>query len=95
MQSAVQLHPPTSFGDLLKQARGSNIHTPAYSRAESIQEATLDGQVEVTGEKSERIVPKPVRPEDVQREGRKFKVREEYVFALFLDSELPCGMLSH
>lgn len=78
MQSAIQLHPPTSFGDLLKQAKGSKENTPSQSRRESVRD---DGGVDrhVVEAVEKREVRKPVRPEDVERERKRVKAREEYV----------------
>jgi hypothetical protein len=36
VQSAIQLQPPASFGDLLKQARGSKDTSPSQSRKGSV-----------------------------------------------------------
>lgn len=79
MQSAIQLHPPTSFGDLLKQAKGIDSSTPGHSRKGSVKEPNgrVDGQPELPVEKRE--VRKPVRPEDVEKERKRVKIREQYV----------------
>ncbi|KAF2682666.1 hypothetical protein K458DRAFT_341384 [Lentithecium fluviatile CBS 122367] len=83
VQSAIPLHPPTSFGDLLRQARvkGSSSTTPSDSRRGSVQDAKLDEQTEAVIERRDRVKQreerKPVRPADVDQERRKAKAREE------------------
>lgn len=77
VQSAIQLHPPTSFGDLLKQAKGSRATSasPAHSRRESVKSATLDAQAEVLETREARA--KPVGPEDIECERKRVKAREQ------------------
>lgn len=74
IQSAIQLHPPSSFGDLLKQSTRSSTQSPSQStvgsRAGSI--LRVDGSVE-SGVPTALAV---VRPEDVTRERARAKVRE-------------------
>jgi hypothetical protein len=82
VQSAIQLQPPTSFGDLLKQARGrgSQDTTPSHSRKGSIAPGT-DGNSESRegGDVGITIPPrKPLRPEDVERERKRVEARERY-----------------
>jgi hypothetical protein len=72
VQSAVQLHPPTSFGDLLKQVSRSKDNSPDRSRRESVANADQEENGEVLSPP-----PKPVRPEDVTRERARAKAREE------------------
>jgi hypothetical protein len=78
VQSAIQLQPPTSFGDLLKQARGSKDTTPSHSRKGSVAQGA-DGSVE---EKESRdagvaIPPrKPLRLKDVELERKRVEARE-------------------
>jgi hypothetical protein len=82
VQSAIPLHPPTSFGDLLRQARvkGSNSTTPSESRRGSVQDPTADGTPEDAIERDrQRESRKSVRPADVEKERRRAKAREEYV----------------
>ncbi|KAF2636099.1 hypothetical protein P280DRAFT_473247 [Massarina eburnea CBS 473.64] len=78
VQSAIQLHPPTSFGDLLNKARGSGTSTPGHSNSRSRRESVqIDAQTE--GAKTPREEPevrRPVRPEDVEVERRRVKTRE-------------------
>jgi hypothetical protein len=81
VQSAIQLQPPTSFGDLLKQARGSKDTSPSHSRKGSIAPGT-DGNVE--GKESRHvgvtITPRrPLRPEDVELERKRVAARERYL----------------
>ncbi|KAF2831412.1 hypothetical protein CC86DRAFT_366778 [Ophiobolus disseminans] len=77
VQSAIQL-PPTSFGDLLKQARGSKDTTPSHSRKGSVAPG-VDGNAESkeSNEVGITIPPRrPLRPEDVEL-GRKRVVARE------------------
>ncbi|KAF2662727.1 hypothetical protein K491DRAFT_685898 [Lophiostoma macrostomum CBS 122681] len=69
VQSAVQLHPPTSFGDLLKQASRSKETSPSHSRRESVVKGNKDEEVNAAP-------PKPVRPVEVERERARVKLRE-------------------
>ncbi|KAF2187741.1 hypothetical protein K469DRAFT_568939 [Zopfia rhizophila CBS 207.26] len=72
VQSAIQLHPPTSFGDLLKQSSRSSHQTPAPSAPES-----RCGSVKPELDDIFNVPPlKPVRPEDVAKERKKVKARE-------------------
>jgi hypothetical protein len=82
VQSAVQLHAPTSFGDLLKQASRSKDTSPSHSRRESVAVTSTENNGEV---RRTEPAEKPVRPEDVERKRAKVKAREEYVnlFHLF------------
>jgi hypothetical protein len=78
VQSAIQLQPPTSFGDLLKQARGSKDTSPSHSRKGSIAPGT-DGNAE--GKESRdvgiTITPRrPLRPADVELERKRVEARE-------------------
>lgn len=78
VQSAIQ--PPTSFGDLLKQARGSKDTSPSHSRKGSIAPGTTEGAGSAkdgVGDVGVAIPPRrPLRPEDVEREGLRVGVRE-------------------
>ncbi|KAF2869290.1 hypothetical protein BDV95DRAFT_596320 [Massariosphaeria phaeospora] len=71
VQSAIQLHPPTSFGDLLKQASRSKDNSPSHSRRESNANVGPDKE---TSRKPVSV--KPVRPEDVSREREIVKASE-------------------
>jgi hypothetical protein len=78
VQSAIQLQPPTSFGDLLKQARGSKDTSPSHSRKGSIAPGG-DGNVEgkETRHVGIAITPRrPLRPEDVELERKRVEARE-------------------
>lgn len=80
VQSAIQLQPPASFGDLLKQARGSKDTTPSHSRKGSVVQGT-DGIVESkeSGNVGITIPPRrPLRPEDVELERKRVEARERY-----------------
>ncbi|ORY04028.1 hypothetical protein BCR34DRAFT_605026 [Clohesyomyces aquaticus] len=66
VQSAVQLHPPTSFGDLLKQASRSSHHSPAHSIPESRPVITVRPDVNPDPQTS-------VRPADVTKERERVK----------------------
>ncbi|KAH9879332.1 hypothetical protein J1614_002771 [Plenodomus biglobosus] len=76
VQSAIQ--PPTSFGDLLRQARGSKESSPSHSRKGSI----APGQDQIRNSKDDGaggiFIPpkKPLRPEDVEKEGLRVQARE-------------------
>jgi hypothetical protein len=71
----VQLHPPTSFGDLLRQASKSEKNTPDQSRRESVVKGQVnDVDADLLAAASE---PRPVRPEDVTRGRALHKAREE------------------
>lgn len=89
MQSAIPLQPPTSFGNLLKQAKESISSSPSDSRRESV--AVADGSPDADSHAGGGLeVPplrKPARPEDVRREERRTKVRKQYVF---LQTRSPC-----
>ncbi|EAT88044.2 hypothetical protein SNOG_04284 [Parastagonospora nodorum SN15] len=78
VQSAIQLQPPTSFGDLLKQARGSKDTSPSHSRKGSIAPGT-DGNVESKESRDVGVtIPprRPLRPEDVELERKRVEARE-------------------
>ncbi|KAF2791550.1 hypothetical protein K505DRAFT_280472 [Melanomma pulvis-pyrius CBS 109.77] len=75
VQSAVQSHAPTSFGDLLKQASRSTHNSPSHSRRESVAITTIpEHSSEVHNTAPAR---KTVRPDDVLRERARVKVRED------------------
>jgi hypothetical protein len=79
VQSALQ--PPTSFGDLLKQARGSKENSPSHSRSRSrrpsptrakhgdIQKADDDVGITIPP-------PQPLRAEEVEREAKRVEARQ-------------------
>ncbi|KAF2467577.1 uncharacterized protein BDR25DRAFT_292080 [Lindgomyces ingoldianus] len=71
VQSAIQLHPPTSFGDLLKQASRTSHHSLAQSVPESRRVSVLRADA-----KPRPHPLKPVPPEDVARERARVKARE-------------------
>ncbi|KAF1959081.1 hypothetical protein CC80DRAFT_440307 [Byssothecium circinans] len=77
VQSAIQLHPPTSFGDLLNKAKGSGSSTPAHTRSRrasvQVDAQTEDGKAR----RQEREDRKPVRREDVEVERGRVKARDE------------------
>lgn len=81
VQSALQ--PPTSFGDLLKQARGSKENSPSHSRSRSRQRSPTrrdNGESQRTGEDVSLTIPppRPLRPEEVEREAKRVEARERY-----------------
>jgi hypothetical protein len=80
VQSAIQLAPPTSFGDLLKQARGSKDTSPSHSRKGSVvPSSTRNGEGEESGDTGMTIPPrKPLRPADVALERKRVQIRERY-----------------
>ncbi|KAL6711936.1 hypothetical protein ACN47E_002979 [Coniothyrium glycines] len=80
VQSAIQ--PPSSFGDLLKQARGSKDTSPSHSRKGSIAPGQADGSgsAKDRGDGGIMIPPRrPLRAEDVEKEGQRVKARERDV----------------
>ncbi|EDU50901.1 hypothetical protein PtrSN002B_004697 [Pyrenophora tritici-repentis] len=80
MQSAIQ--PPTSFGDLLRQARGSRETSPSHSRRQSVAPKQVDGSASGKEEATRGItIPprRPLRPADVELEAKRVKVREQDV----------------
>lgn len=85
VQSAIQLQPPTSFGDLLKQARGSKDTSPSHSRKGSIAPKADGNRQEHENEPAGTgitIPPRrPLRPEDVDRERKRVEARERYCIA--------------
>lgn len=79
VQSAIQLQPPTSFGDLLKQARGSKDTSPSHSRKGSIAPGTAERTAETKeNENSGIIIPprRPLRAEGVELERKRIEARE-------------------
>ncbi|KAJ4345644.1 uncharacterized protein N0V89_011778 [Didymosphaeria variabile] len=77
VQSAFPKDPPTSFGDLLKQAKESISSSPADSRRTSV--AVADSAADKGGQTDGGLyVPplrRPGRPEDLVRERGRVKVR--------------------
>ncbi|KAF2627765.1 hypothetical protein BU25DRAFT_340639 [Macroventuria anomochaeta] len=74
VQSALQ--PPTSFGDLLKQARGSKENSPSHSRSRSRRRSPArgeSGEQQKTGEDVGLTIPppRPLRPEEIEREAKR------------------------
>lgn len=79
VQSALQ--PPTSFGDLLKQAKGSKDNSPSRSRSRSRQQSPARGgtseQKSTAGNAGLTIPPpRPLRPEEIEREAKRVEARE-------------------
>ncbi|KZM25549.1 hypothetical protein ST47_g3307 [Ascochyta rabiei] len=79
VQSALQ--PPTSFGDLLKQARGSKDNSPSHSRSRSRRRSPSrreDGAQQRTRDGADLTIPppRPLRPEKVEREAKRVEARE-------------------
>jgi len=82
MQSAIQIQPPTSFGDLLRQARGSRETSPSHSRRQSVAPKQVDGSANGKEETTTGITippPRPLRPADVELEAKRVQAREQYV----------------
>lgn len=82
VQSALQMEPPTSFGDLLKQARGSKDTTPSHSRKGSVTPGHFDGSR--SGKEADDvgivIMPRrPLRAQDVDIESKRVEARERCV----------------
>ncbi|KAF2498919.1 hypothetical protein BU16DRAFT_482081 [Lophium mytilinum] len=78
VQSAIQLHAPSSFGDLLKQSSRSSIGSPAHSAAGSRAGSVVkvDGSIE-----SKPLQEETIGPEDVARERARAKMREDEIRA--------------
>lgn len=79
VQSALQ--PPTSFGDLLKQARGSKDSSRSRSRSHSRRQSPargLTGEQQKSGGDTDLTIPppRPLRPEDIERESKRVEARE-------------------
>jgi len=87
MQSAIQIQPPTSFGDLLRQARGSRDTSPSHSRRESVAPRQGDGSANGKEENTPGItIPprRPLRPTDVELEARRVEARERLVRVILI-----------
>jgi hypothetical protein len=83
LQSALQ--PPTSFGDLLKQARSSKDTSPNHSRSRSRQRSPTrreNGEQQVAGKDAGLTIPppRPLRPEEIEREAKRVEARERCAF---------------
>lgn len=81
VQSALQ--PPTSFGDLLKQARGSKDNSPSHSRSRSRRRSPIRGENSEAQNTDDdvglTILPaRPLRPQEVEREAKRVEAREQY-----------------
>jgi hypothetical protein len=79
VQSALQ--PPTSFGDLLKQARSSKHSSRSHSRSRSrgASPARVDtNEQQKAGDHVGLTIPppQPLRPEEVEREAKRVDARE-------------------
>ncbi|KAL5379788.1 hypothetical protein DPSP01_008258 [Paraphaeosphaeria sporulosa] len=81
VQSAFPSQPPTSFGDLLKQAKESISSSPADSRRASVAvtdgAADKTGQADVSGGLDVPPLRRLGRPEDLVREQRRVELRED------------------
>ncbi|RMZ66898.1 rrna processing [Pyrenophora seminiperda CCB06] len=80
MQSAIQIQPPTSFGDLLRQARGSRETSPSHSRRQSVVPKQVDGSASVKEDSTAGITippPRPLRSADVKLEAKRVEAREQ------------------
>lgn len=78
------LQPPTSIGDLLKQARGSKDNSPNHSRSRSRRRSPTrgeDGEQQRTSGTTGLTIPppRPLRPEEVEREAKRVEARERCV----------------
>lgn len=74
VQSAVQLHPPTSFGDLLRPSGRSKNSSPERSRRESnVRTEQRDGRTEEVKPLPTKVVGK----EDVEKGIAKTRAQEE------------------
>ena len=74
IQSAIQINPPASFSDILKQGVRSSAQTPAASAMVSRR-----GSPGPPDEVAELLKPRSVRPQDVVRERQRESAREESV----------------
>ncbi len=79
VQSALQ--PPTSFGDLLKQARGSKDSSSSRSRSRSRRQSPTSERTDeqqTSGNTAGLTIPppRPLRPEEVEREAKRVEARE-------------------
>ena len=82
LQSALQ--PPTSFGDLLKQARSSKDTSPNHSRSRSRQRSPTrreNGEQQIVNKDGGLTIPppRPLRREEIKREANRVEARERYV----------------
>ncbi|KAH7399452.1 hypothetical protein BKA66DRAFT_406898 [Pyrenochaeta sp. MPI-SDFR-AT-0127] len=79
VQAAMQVQPPTSFGDLLNKARGSKDTSPSHSRKGSIAPGQGDRNGNAKEDREAGItVPsrRPLRPQDVEKERKRVEARE-------------------
>ncbi|XP_014555652.1 hypothetical protein COCVIDRAFT_101998 [Bipolaris victoriae FI3] len=79
MQSAIQIQPPASFGDLLRQARGSRDTSPSHSRRQSVAPRQAEGSASGKEETTPGItIPprRPLRPADIELEEKRVEARE-------------------
>ncbi|EOA86351.1 uncharacterized protein SETTUDRAFT_47405 [Exserohilum turcica Et28A] len=79
VQSAIQIQPPASFGDLLRQARGSRDTSPSHSRGHSVAPRQTDGSASGKEENALGItIPprRPLRQADVELEARRVRIRQ-------------------
>jgi len=91
VQSAIQLQAPSSFGDLLKQARGSKDTTPSHSRKGSVAHGIEGNNADNRdgGDVGIAIPPRrPLRPEDVELERQRVEARERYIQYIPLNTTL-------
>lgn len=102
MQSAIQIQPPASFGDLLRQARGSRDTSPSHSRRQSIGPRQGDGSASGREESTPGItIPprRPLRPADIELEARRVKARERLVCVtgdpLWRHTRTKCSLTWH
>lgn len=79
IQSAIQIQPPASFGDLLRQARGSRDTSPSHSRRQSVAPRQAEGSASGKEETTPGItIPprRPLRPADIELEEKRVEARE-------------------
>ncbi|KAF2277578.1 uncharacterized protein EI97DRAFT_457578 [Westerdykella ornata] len=77
VQSATQLYPPTSFGDLLKQVSRSRNTSPTRNQRARVEGLDAHREVEANARRL-----KPASAEDVAREQAKAESREEALLSL-------------
>ncbi|KAF2806758.1 uncharacterized protein BDZ99DRAFT_393358 [Mytilinidion resinicola] len=78
VQSAIQLHAPSSFADLLKQNSRSSTGSPAQSVAGSRSGSVVKVDGSIESKPLQEII---IGPEDVARERARAKVREDEIRA--------------
>ncbi|KAF2836415.1 hypothetical protein M501DRAFT_914716, partial [Patellaria atrata CBS 101060] len=81
IQSAIQLHPPSSLHDLVKHSTRSSTHSPTTSNVGSRRGSAqiAEGSIEPKAV----LQPRIIRPEDVEQERQRAKAREQEILKSF------------